>query len=153
MNPGKNLILRNSQHSSSTKPWSRSLQQMLKDPNNNGQAEYCGCGWPDHLYIPRGNTQGMEFDLFAMITDRHLDKVEDTPEDLKIEEPCISPYLFCGIPYRKYPDKRPMGYPFDREPYSVVDGQVLRPVNVLEEYVHYVPNMQATVVKVQHVQR
>lgn len=123
---------------------------MLRDPDNGGQTEYCGCGWPRHLYVPKGTPQGMEFDVFAMITNFDQDQVQDTPENLRIPEPCNSPFLFCGIPYRRYPDARPLGYPFDRLQYSVIEeggrGRV-RPVNTLEEYVSLVPNSRTSVVK------
>lgn len=97
------------------------------------------------MYIPKGMAGGMEFDLFAMITDFEKDKVQDTPEQERIKEPCNMPYLYCGIPFRKYPDARPLGYPFDRKPYSA--GNPGTTVNTLEEYVSHVPNTKATVVR------
>jgi len=115
---------------------------MLRDPDNGGQTEYCGCGWPEHLYLPKGTLQGMEFDLFAMITSFDQDQVLDTFADLRIQEPCHSPHLFCGVPYRRYPDARPMGYPFDRVAYTWAS---------LEEYVAPVSNMKSAIVLLQHV--
>ena len=125
---------------------------MLRDPDNGGQTEHCGCGWPEHLYIPKGSPQGTEFDLFAMITSFDQDQLLDTPADLNIQEPCNMPYLMCGIPYRRYPDSRPMGYPFDRPPYLVSDGgQNVRQVADLEEFTAHVSNMQSSVVLIQHL--
>lgn len=66
---------------------------------------YCTCGWPHHLLLPRGQEDGQGFKLFAMVTDWRIDYV---PED----GACGS-MSFCGARDR-YPDTRPMGYPFDR---------------------------------------
>jgi hypothetical protein len=149
---GRNTITRSSLDSSLTRPWSRSLREMLRDPDNGGRTEYCGCGWPTHLYIPKGSQQGTEFDLFAMVTNFDQDQVLNSNQDANITEPCNSPYIFCGVPFKRYPDARPMGYPFDREPYPVMDddGRV-RPVRDLEEYTAPVGNMKSTVVIVGHI--
>jgi tyrosinase len=71
------------------------------DPND----AYCECGWPYHLLLPRGTAFGMYFRLFAIVTDGTLDVVPKP-------EQCGS-MSFCGV-REEYPDKRPMGYPFDR---------------------------------------
>jgi YD repeat-containing protein len=67
---------------------------------------YCNCGWPFHLLVPRGTSEGMPFRLLIMLTDWELDRVPD-------ESSCGS-MSFCGVRDRRYPDRRPMGYPFDR---------------------------------------
>ncbi len=67
---------------------------------------YCDCGWPYHLLLPRGNEDGMDFRLLVMTTDWNLDSVG---ADTK----CGS-MSFCGAKDADYPDRRPMGYPFDR---------------------------------------
>lgn len=74
----------------------------------NGQArdDYCACGWPFNLLLPRGTETGMPFRLMVMLTDAEKDKVEEPDE-------CGS-MSYCGKRDRKYPDTRPMGYPFDR---------------------------------------
>lgn len=69
------------------------------------QRAYCECGWPYHLLVPRGTVEGMNFVLLAMATDWNLDRVGD--------EGCCGSMSFCGAADR-YPDKREMGYPFDR---------------------------------------
>lgn len=66
-------------------------------------------GWPQHLYIPKGHEHGMSFDLFVMVTSYDEDHVPNDPKILEIPETCNSPYLFCGLPRRRYPDRRPMG--------------------------------------------
>lgn len=35
----------------------------------------CGCGWPEHLLLPKGKPEGMKFDVFVMITDYTNDRV------------------------------------------------------------------------------
>jgi tyrosinase len=68
------------------------------------EANYCDCGWPYNLLLPRGMPDGMHFRLLVMLTDGNIDKVE--------ESSCGS-MSFCGA-RDNYPDSRPMGYPFDR---------------------------------------
>jgi hypothetical protein len=67
---------------------------------------YCRCGWPYHLLLPRGLPDaGMRFRLFVVLTDWDEDRVGPTG--------CCGSASFCGA-IDRYPDKRPMGYPFDR---------------------------------------
>ncbi|CAG8451510.1 8897_t:CDS:2 [Scutellospora calospora] len=70
--------------------------------------QYCDCGWPFHMLLPRGKREGMKFKLFVFISDWEKDKVPTVAR-------CGS-LSFCGAeqPKDKYPDIRPMGYPFDR---------------------------------------
>ncbi len=65
---------------------------------------YCDCGWPYNLLIPRGTGQGMRCWLAAVVTDWEQDQVTGST--------CGS-MSYCGAKDR-YPDQRPMGYPFDR---------------------------------------
>lgn len=66
---------------------------------------YCQCGWPYNLLLPRGTTPGMPFKLMAMITDAGYDNLA--------EETDCGGMSFCGV-RDSYPDARNMGYPFDR---------------------------------------
>jgi hypothetical protein len=75
------------------------------NPNWNDESNYCTCGWPYHLLLPRGNKEGMPFRLAIVLTDWELDKVGP--------DGCCGSLSFCGA-IDRYPDKRPMGYPFDR---------------------------------------
>jgi tyrosinase len=68
------------------------------------EESYCECGWPYNLLIPRGTAEGMPFWLAAIVTDWEQDRVTSSS--------CGS-MSFCGARDR-YPDQRPMGYPFDR---------------------------------------
>jgi tyrosinase len=67
---------------------------------------YCDCGWPYHLLLPRGTRTGMPFRLMVMLTDWAIDRVG-------ADSACGS-LSFCGSRDTDYPDSRPMGYPFDR---------------------------------------
>jgi hypothetical protein len=78
-------------------------------PDPNAPENYCDCGWPYNLLLPRGTRAGMGFRLFVMLTDWHKDQV---PSD----SACGS-MSYCGAK-DKYPDVRDMGYPFDR-PFAV----------------------------------
>lgn len=164
------MIYRRSYDSNALTPWTKNIKHYENPPKHAKSAEMCGCGWPTHLFIPKGTKEGMQFDLFAMITNYDNDYVEEDPDDLSIPEPCNSPYLYCGVKWRNYPDRKPLGYPFDRLPFSVPmkcpqvgAGQLWsllicrflqlfwhRPIATLEEYVSYVPNMASTVVEIKH---
>jgi hypothetical protein len=100
--PGQSILRRSSISSSLTIPHQQTLSQL-----NEGDSPNCGCGWPHHLLLPKGSVKGSVFDLFVMATEGS-DWVK--PET----SPCSKPFLFCGIEGGVYPDKRPMGYPFDR---------------------------------------
>ncbi|XP_039479910.1 phenoloxidase 2 [Drosophila santomea] len=114
--PGENTIRRQSTESSVAIPFERSFRPVGADYQPKAADElarfrFCGCGWPQHLLLPKGNAQGMLFDLFVMISDYSLDAVEQpkTPNDA-----CSTAYSFCGLKDKLYPDRRTMGYPFDR---------------------------------------
>ncbi|MDB5283535.1 MAG: Hemocyanin, ig-like domain [Bacteroidota bacterium] len=66
---------------------------------------YCYCGWPYHLMLPAGNATGASYYLATIITDADFD-------DLRQQGQCSS-FSFCGS-RDKYPDRREMGYPFDK---------------------------------------
>ena len=78
---------------------------------------YCDCGWPYHLLLPRGTRQGLPVRVMAMITDWLIDRVG-------ADSACGS-LSFCGARDTDYPDSRPMGYPFDRPLASGTIGQML----------------------------
>ena len=66
---------------------------------------YCECGWPYNLLLPRGTTEGMKFCLLVLATDAAWDRAAT--------DTCGS-MSFCGLRDNRYPDKRSMGYPFER---------------------------------------
>lgn len=117
LKPGRNHILRASTSSSITNANDftfRDLEQFPV-PDNPGAEEnnlfnFCGCGWPQHMLLPRGKQEGMTFQLFVMVTDWSQDKVTQ-PGGARS---CSAASSFCGILDALYPDSRPMGFPFDR---------------------------------------
>lgn len=82
VNPGQNQIRQRSQESSVTIPYERSFrrigsQDQPTDPENKAQFQFCGCGWPQHMLIPKGTAAGTKFDIFVMISDKQQDFVDD----------------------------------------------------------------------------
>ncbi|CAG8713702.1 5173_t:CDS:2, partial [Acaulospora morrowiae] len=70
-------------------------------------SEFCECGWPFHLVLPRGTGEGLPCKLVVFISPG-TDKVDAVKK-------CGS-LSFCGAedPKGDYPDTREMGYPFNR---------------------------------------
>ncbi len=66
----------------------------------------CDCGWPYSLLLPKGTEAGMPFRLMVVLTDAALDSIAAPGT-------CGS-LSFCGARDALYPDRRDMGYPFDR---------------------------------------
>ncbi|XP_046834983.1 phenoloxidase 1-like [Vespa crabro] len=121
LRPGQNNIERNSNQSSLTIPFERTFRNVDENRPISGdsleQFNFCGCGWPQHLLIPKGSKAGYPMDLFIMISDYTGDAVEQEESS-----GCKDAASFCGLRDRKYPDARPMGYPFDRRPRAGVDN-------------------------------
>ncbi|GAB6030165.1 Polyphenol oxidase 1, variant 2 [Chamberlinius hualienensis] len=130
--PGYQVLRRRSEDSNVTISPVRGFQQLSREDTNEEFPEeeiesgcivdlnkrpgekkgFCGCGWPAHLLLPKGKPEGMRFQLLVMITDWEKDQVEHLPE-----KTCGDAASYCGIRDLKYPDKRNMGFPFDR-PFS-----------------------------------
>ena len=86
-------------------------QPALKPPGATGLPSgdnYCNCGWPYNLLLPRGTRVGLPFRLLVFCTDA-------TQDHIQAPSGCGS-MSYCGSKDR-YPDRRSMGYPFDR-PFS-----------------------------------
>ncbi|XP_023012803.2 phenoloxidase 1 [Leptinotarsa decemlineata] len=117
---GKNTINRSSTQSSVTIPFNRTFRDLDNNRPTGGenlaQFNFCGCGWPQHMLTPMGNSEGMQCQLFVMISNYADDRIEQS-----IEGACNDADSFCGIKDKLYPDRRSMGYPFDRQPRSGVD--------------------------------
>lgn len=79
MRPGNNAITRKSTESSLTIPFDRTFRDLNQNRPIGGDAleEYyfCGCGWPQHMLLPRGNKEGYPMDLFVMISNYRDDAV------------------------------------------------------------------------------
>ena len=79
MRSGESTIIRRSTESRVTIP----LDQVFPDPTieNSGELtpgaaeNYCGCGWPYHMLLPRGSRGGFNMQLFVMISDYEQDRV------------------------------------------------------------------------------
>lgn len=117
--PKNNTVTRRSNQSSLIIPFERTFRD-LNVANNANLAEfnYCGCGWPEHMLIPKGTPEGFPCTLFVMVSNYADDRV-----DIPNRQPtsCEGAMIFCGMKDSRYPDKRPMGYPFDRMPRTGVD--------------------------------
>ncbi|RHZ77134.1 hypothetical protein Glove_185g55 [Diversispora epigaea] len=83
-------------------------EDVDSNPNYVGYSDYCECGWPFHLVLPRGNPNGLPFKLVVFISSGELDKISSGKK-------CGS-LSFCGSQELagKYPDSKEMGYPFNR---------------------------------------
>ncbi|OXU22253.1 hypothetical protein TSAR_002571 [Trichomalopsis sarcophagae] len=112
---GQNTINRNSTESAITIPFEATFRNV--DQNRPSESDipsfdqfnFCGCGWPQHMLVPKGTRQGYPMDLFVMVSNYQDDRVNQA-------EPtgCRDGVSFCGLRDLKYPDARAMGYPFDR---------------------------------------
>nr|CCA94915.1 hemocyanin subunit a [Euphrynichus bacillifer] len=134
--PGKSTIVRSSSDSSVTLTHELTYRQLLHGEGiSEHRTEYCSCGWPQHLLVPRGNEKGMVFHLFVMLTDWSQDKVSDGSAEA--EHACSDAVSYCGVMDEKYPDKKAMGFPFDRTIETTREG-------------FFTPNMSLTEVTVRY---
>jgi hypothetical protein len=69
---------------------------------------WCDCGWSYTALLPRGTKKGMRFRLLVMLSNGSDLIMPDHPE-------CCTAISYCGLQDLKYPDKAPMGFPFDRD--------------------------------------
>ncbi|XP_049317717.1 phenoloxidase 2-like [Bactrocera dorsalis] len=143
LNPGQNTIRRRSTESSVTIPFERTFRNLDQNRPAAGSADelefnFCGCGWPNHMLIPKGLPEGLECELFVMVSNYDQDRVEQ-----QLVGSCSDAASYCGVRDRLYPDRRPMGYPFDRLSRAGAD----RLVNFLT------PNMSIVDVVVRHDNR
>lgn len=79
MKPKANLIQRKSTDSSLTIPFERTFRDLQSNRPTGGveleQFNFCGCGWPQYMLIPKGTPEGMPCELFVMISNIDDDKV------------------------------------------------------------------------------
>ncbi|KAL3279080.1 hypothetical protein HHI36_016594 [Cryptolaemus montrouzieri] len=139
---GQNTIQRSSTQSAVTIPFERTFRDLETNRPQGGDElakfNFCGCGWPHHMLIPKGSESGTACQLFVMVSNYNDDRIEQ-----KIEGSCNDAFIFCGIKDKMYPDRRSMGYPFDREPR---DG-----VNTLQQFL--TPNMRVQDITIQFSDR
>ncbi|KAK7595536.1 hypothetical protein V9T40_013361 [Parthenolecanium corni] len=115
---GSNTIERQSSDSSVTIPYDQTFRNQENRPTSGNAAtsfNYCGCGWPQHMLIAKGNAEGMAAELFVMITDARNDTVQQ-PNTAVTNSTCDDAQSYCGLRGGLYPDRRAMGFPFDRMP-------------------------------------
>lgn len=127
MNPGENIVRRKSIESTVTIPYEQTFRNLDNQRPNLGSPEeynfnFCGCGWPHHMLVPRGRLAtdggGLDSQLFVMIS-----KYDDDHVEQDVDGACSEASAYCGIRNRLYPDKRNMGFPFDRP--SATDDKIL----------------------------
>lgn len=75
-----NTIRRRSDESSVTIPFERTFRNLdvnrpLTDSADELEFNFCGCGWPQHMLIPKGKPEGFPCELFAMVSDYQKDYV------------------------------------------------------------------------------
>lgn len=61
------------------------------------------------MLIPKGSPQGYRAELFVMVSNYEQDRVNQ-----ELAGTCSDAASYCGIRDRLYPDRRAMGFPFDR---------------------------------------
>ncbi|XP_067629385.1 phenoloxidase 2 [Eurosta solidaginis] len=143
LNPGPNTIRRRSTESSVTTPFERTFRNLdfnrpAAGSPNELEFNFCGCGWPNHMLIPKGLPEGLGCELFVMVSNYDQDRIEQ-----QLVGSCSDAASYCGVRDRLYPDRRPMGFPFDRLSRAGAD----RLVNFLT------PNMSIVDVDVRHENR
>lgn len=144
MNPGPNLIRRLSTDSTVTIPFERTFRNLDRNRPSTGTTEetsfnFCGCGWPQHMLIPKGLPgAGLQADLFVMVSNYEDDRV-----DQDLLGTCNDAASYCGVRDRLYPDRRAMGYPFDRLPRRGADR--------LQQFL--TPNMNVSSCTIVHTDR
>ncbi|KAE8748082.1 Prophenoloxidase, partial [Frankliniella occidentalis] len=115
LKPGLNTLKRLSSESSVTIPFERTFRNLDANRPGGGRAltefTFCGCGLPQHMLVPRGTEDGLPHQLFVMVTDFARDRVDQV-----LEGSCLDAPSLCGVFAGRYPDRRPMGFPFDRRP-------------------------------------
>lgn len=82
MRAGSNTIERRSSDSSITIPFGQTFRSLYTPAAAGSSAaeefSYCGCGWPDHVLVPRGTPEGFPTTLFVMVTNYQDDRVSVT---------------------------------------------------------------------------
>jgi len=118
--PGANTIVRKSTESAVTVPDSPSFQQMIDITEEKLAAGAATtsleelsrtCGIPDRLLLPKGKEEGLEMVLMSFVSNGATDHTDT----FQVGGHYGGTHAHCGIHGQKYPDKRAMGYPIDRQ--------------------------------------
>lgn len=92
MAPGKNVINRNAIESNVTLSHTYTFEELKAGQSAEAASEYCSCGWPEHMLVPKGTSKGMDFELFVMATDYDIDNVKHNFK-LLVLQPLLYYYL------------------------------------------------------------
>lgn len=106
---GTNNIVRKSQDSSVTISFDRIFNRTDESKTDECPTDFCRCGWPHYMLIPKGTPEGFPCELFVMISNDNLSG--------DVKSSCNEDALsYCGSKDgKKFPDTRAMGFPFDRQ--------------------------------------
>jgi len=114
---GENKIVRKSSESSITIPDLPSFgtlmeeaDEAVKSGSTPAHSGFRSCGLPNRMLLPKGKEEGMVFSLVVAVTDATQDPLHE-----ELEKKDHKSHAHCGINGEKYPDHRPMGFPFDRK--------------------------------------
>ncbi|CAL8095403.1 unnamed protein product [Orchesella dallaii] len=139
---GQNVIRRSSDASSVTIPDRKGFKELIKEVTEAvaGNREYYvdkkvrHCGLPHGLLLPKGRPEGMKFKLMVVLTDAEQDF--HTQHYIESSDNSLS---YCGNLGGINPDKRPFGFPFDRQ---IPLGDIFRVNNIktTEITIQNVPN-------------
>jgi len=118
--PGANTIVRKSSESAVTVPDIPSFREIITgtDAALAAGADSTGfevlsrtCGIPDRLLLPKGKEEGLEMVLMSFVSDGTTDHTDS----FQVDGHYGGTHAHCGIHGQKYPDKRAMGFPIDRQ--------------------------------------
>lgn len=138
--PGNNHFVRKSEESSVTVPDIPSFRYLIEKADHAFEFDHHPhlekfrrtCGIPARMLIPKGTVKGLDFQVWAMVTDGDYDAtIDDLHKDQYLS------HSHCGVPGQVFPDKKPMGFPIDRR---IEDPRLY----------HATTNFKNTVVKVYH---
>lgn len=144
LKPGTTAIQRRSDESSVTISYDKLFTNKYNREKNDSKNQYCGCGWPEHMLLPKGTIDGAQYYIFVMISNFDNDKI-DQPDDFR---KCDDGASFCGLKNRSYPDRRSMGFPFDR-PFKIKNEKNLNKHANLSDFVSLSENMYIQECKIQ----
>ena len=142
MSPGANAVVRKSSESTVTVPDAPSFRAMIEQTDaaaasgaaSTGLEELSRiCGIPDRLLLPKGTKEGLEMVLLAFVSDGETDHTDT----FEVGGHYGGTHAHCGIHGQKYPDKRAMGFPIDR---NIIDFRMTAKIT----------NFKNTLVKVYH---
>ena len=112
MAPGHNSITRQSRDAACTVPDVPGVKEIEEHTESGDQAWFkqfeSATGMPNRFLLPKGNPNGMNFDLVVFVSDGEKDSAQP---DLHLLPPSVfNHYGYEGV----YPDHRPHGFPLDR---------------------------------------